>query len=289
MKFGINTFLFRSPFTTKDISLFPTFKEWGFDSVEIALENATDIDAEAVKKALDDNGLTCGSICAAMGPGRDLRGSTEDQQGAIDYLKSIIDVMPPLGCTILAGPLYSAVGRAGPVEEADYNEQWKTVVTHLKTLSQYAEEAGVQLAIEPLNRYETDFINTAEQALKMIEDVGSHSLLLHLDSYHMNIEEKDPAQAILTAGNKLGHFHACGSDRGTPGGDQINWNKIAEALRNTGYDGGVVIESFTKDVKVIAKAASIWRKFEPSQESIAIKGIDFLKRKFIEKPAALGL
>lgn len=280
MRFGINTFLFRSPFTTKDTSLFAKFKKWGFDSVEIALENAGDIDAPAVKKALDRNGLVCGSICAAMGPGRDLRGSKKDQQGAIKYLKSIIDVMPQLGCTILAGPLYSTVGRAGPVAAEDYKQQWQTVVGHLKDLSAYAEKAGVNLAIEPLNRYETDFINTAAQALKMIKDVDSKSLLLHLDTYHMNIEEKDPAKAILSAGKKLGHFHACGSDRGTPGGDQINWDKIIDVLKTINYNGDLVIESFTQDVKVIAKAASIWRKFEPSQQVIASKGVAFLKKQF---------
>jgi len=283
MKFGINTFLFRSPFTTKDISLFPTFKNWGFDSVEIALENADDIDPATVKKALDENSLICGSICAAMGPGRDLRGNEEDQNSAINYLKSLIDVMPQLNCPILAGPLYSTVGRAEPIEETAYAAQWKTVVGHLQTLSEYAAIAGVQLAIEPLNRYETDFINTAAQGLKMIQDVDSNALLLHLDTYHMNIEEKDPAQALLNAGSKLGHFHACGSDRGTPGGDQTNWTKIIAALHQVGYNRSVVIESFTKDVKVIAKAASIWRKFEPSQESIAIKGLEFLKKAFDEK------
>jgi D-psicose/D-tagatose/L-ribulose 3-epimerase len=281
MRFGINTFLFCSPFTTKDTSFFKKFKKWGFDSVEIALENANDIDVSTVKKALDKNNLKCGSICAAMGPGRDLRGSKKDQQGAIKYLKSIIDVSPQLGCTMLAGPLYSTVGRAGPVEGSEYKRQWQTVVGHLKELAQYAEKAGVKLAIEPLNRYETDFINTATQGLKMIKDVGNKSLLLHLDTYHMNIEEKDPAKAILSAGNKLGHFHACGSDRGTPGGDQINWDEITRALTTINYTGDIVIESFTKDVKVIAKAASIWRKFEPSQEAIAIKGIEFLKKQFV--------
>lgn len=280
MKFGINTFLFCSPFTTNDISLFPTFRKWGFDSVEIAVENASDIDAVEVKKALDENNLICGSLCAAMGQGRDLRGTEEEQQGAIAYLKSLIDLMPILACPILIGPLYSMVGRAEAVEEKQYALQWEIVVGHLKMLSEYAEKTGVQLAIEPLNRYETDFINTAEQAMKMVADVGSNALLVHLDSYHMNIEEKDPAQAIFLTGNKLGHFHACGSDRGTPGGDQTNWEKITAALSSINYNRSVVIESFTKDVKVIAKAASIWRQFEPSQESIAINGLKFLKQEF---------
>ena len=212
-----------------------------------------------------------------MGPGRDLRGTKEEQNIAIAYIKDILNIMPDLGCPILIGPLYSSVGRAEPVEIDQYKIQWNIVVEHLKMLSDYAAQLGLKLAIEPLNRYETDFINTCEQGLKMIEDVANDALMLHLDTYHMNIEEKDPAKAILNAGTKLGHFHACGSDRGTPGGDQINWGNIRAALKNINYSGSVVIESFTTDVKVIAKAASIWRDFEPSQEDIAIKGLQFLK------------
>ena len=277
MNFGINTFLFTSPFTDKDISLFPKFKEWGFDSVEIALEDASHITPKLVKAALDENGLKCNSICAAMGPGRDLRGTIDEQHQAIGYIKNVLNVMSTLGCSILIGPLYSCVGRADAVEKDVYNTQWETVVRHLKMLSAYAEKLGLKLAIEPLNRYETDFINTCDQALKMVNDVGSNALYIHLDTYHMNIEEKDQASAILKAGRKLGHFHACGSDRGTPGGDSINWQSICSALKEIDYKQSVVIESFTPDVKVIARAASVWRSFEPSQEDIASKGIHFLR------------
>ncbi len=112
--------------------------------------------------------------------------------------------------------------------------------------------------------------------MNMIKDVNSDALTVHLDSYHMNIEEKDSAKAILLAGDKLGHFHACGCDRGTPGNDHIDWKSIVAALKKVNYNGSVAIESFTTDVKVIAKAASIWRQFEPSQEDIAIKGLQFL-------------
>ena len=282
MKFGINTFLFTSPFTNKSIDLFPKFKEWGFDSVEIALEDPSHIDPSVIRKALDENGIKCGSICAAMGPGRDLRGTAEEQQTAMAYLKSILSMMPTLGCGILIGPLYSRVGRAELVSKEDYAKQWETVAGHLKTLAKYAEELDVKMAIEPLNRYETDFINTCEQGMKMVNQVNSKALTLQLDTYHMNIEEKDPYQAILMAGDKLGHFHACGSDRGTPGGDQINWDRISSALNQVNYEGEVVIESFLPGIEMIEKAASIWRQFEPSQEDIAVKGLKFLRSSLIK-------
>src|SRR5207249_2891422 len=140
------------------------------------------------------------------------------------------------------------------------------------------EKKGKMIAIEPLNRFETDFINTCEQAIQMVKEVGSPALSIHLDTFHMNIEEKDPAAAIRRAGKMLGHVHACGSDRGTPGNDHIDWKSIAAALKKVGYKKDVVIESFTPDVLVIAKAASIWRLMEPNKNDIAIKGVKFLKR-----------
>lgn len=134
----------------------------------------------------------------------------------------------------------------------------------------------MQLAIEPLNRYETDFINTTAQAMQIIKSVNSPALGVHLDSYHMNIEEKDPADAIRMAGEKLFHFHACGCDRGTPGSDHINWKRIARALQEIDYQRNIVIKSFTPDVTVIARTASIWRQLETSEEVIATEGLKFL-------------
>lgn len=277
MTFGINTFLFSSPFTNESLPLLERFSRWGFDSVELALEDPSHIDPKTFATALRNNNLVCGSVCAAMGPGRDLRGSAQEQQDANDYMKGIMDVMAEINAPALIGPLYSSVGRAEPTSERDYKKQWEIVVKHLQALADYASERNIKLAIEPLNRYETDFINTCEQALKLVNDIGNDAAGILLDTYHMNIEEKNSATAIRKAGSRLVHFHACGCDRGTPGNDHINWNEIVPALKEIGYDGSVVIESFTTDVKVIAKAASIWRQFEPSQEDIAIKGLQFLK------------
>jgi D-psicose/D-tagatose/L-ribulose 3-epimerase len=278
MRLGINTFLFTSPFTTESTKLFPKFKKWGFETVEIAIEDPSHIDPAAVRAALDKTGLACGSACACLGPDRDLRGTPEQQKTALDYMQQVIDQMVVLGCPSLIGPVYSAVGRADAVPADEYKQQWKTVVRNLKQLCKYAEKRGVQVCMEPLNRFETDFINTCDQALQMVSDVGSPALKLHLDTFHMNIEEKDQAKAIRKAGKLLGHFHACGSDRGTPGNDHIDWKPIAAALKAVRYQGDVVIESFTTDVKVIARAAAIWRRIEPTQDEIAVKGIKFLKK-----------
>ena len=280
MRFGINTFLFTSPFTTGSTKLFPKFKRWGFDTIELPIEDPSHIDPARVKRELDRHGLVCGSVCACMGPDRDLRGNAQQQKTALQYMMKVIDQMVTLDCPSLIGPVYSAVGRADAVPAPEYQKQWKTVVGHLKTLSRYAEKKGRQVCLEPLNRFETDFINTCDQGLKMIRAVGSPALKLHLDTFHMNIEEKQQAAAIRKAGKLLGHFHACGSDRGTPGNDHIDWKPIVKALRDVRYNGDVVIESFTTDVKVIARAAAIWRRMEPTRDEIAVKGVRFLRKAF---------
>lgn len=280
MKFGINTFLFTSPFTNESTKLFPEFKSWGFDSVELAIEDPAHIDPAHVKAELDKNRLSCGSMCGAFGPDRDLRGTPEAQQASMDYMMRLFDAMVVLECLTFVGPVYSSVGRAEFVPDKERKAQWKLVVKNLKKVCKYAEKKGVKVALEPLNRFETDFINTCDQALQMIEDVGSPALLVHLDTFHMNIEEKNPAAAVLRAGKLLGHLHASGSDRGTPGNDHVDWKGVAASIKKIGYNKEVVIESFTPDVKVIAKAASIWRMMEPSRNDIAVQGLKFLKKTF---------
>jgi D-psicose/D-tagatose/L-ribulose 3-epimerase len=280
MRFGINTFLFTSPFTSASTKLFPKFKRWGFQSIEIPVEDPSHIDPAHVRRELDKHGLACGSVCACMGPGRDFRGTAAEQKTAMDYCRKLIDQMVVLGCPSLIGPVYSVVGKADAVEPKQQKKEWALVVRNLKKLAKYAEKRGVQICVEPLNRFETDFLNTCDQGLKLIRAVGSKALRLHLDTFHMNIEEKEQAAAIKKAGKLLAHFHACGSDRGTPGNDHIDWKPIVAALKKVGYRGDVVIESFTTDVKVIARAAAIWRRIEPTRDEIATKGLKFLKKAF---------
>ena len=278
MRFGINTFLFTSPFTNESTKLFKTFKKWGFETVEIPIEDPSHIDPAYVKSELDKHGLVCGSACACMGPGRDFRGTPEEQATAMDYCKTLLDQIVLLDCPSLIGPVYSVVGKADAVEPAKQKEEWALVVKNLKELAAYAEARGRQICVEPLNRFETDFLNTCDKGLQLLKAVGSKAVKLHLDTFHMNIEEKAQGPAIRKAGKLLGHFHACGSDRGTPGNDHIDWKPIAAALKAIKYNGDVVIESFTTDVKVIARAAAIWRKIEPNRNDIAVKGLKFLKK-----------
>jgi D-psicose/D-tagatose/L-ribulose 3-epimerase len=258
--------------------LFSSFKRWGYEAVEILLENPSDIDAGYVKKELHRHGLVCGSICAAMNPQRDLRGSLQNQRNGVKYLCRLLDIMVELDCLVLGGPLYSYVGRADAVSRVEYRKQWKKVVRNLKTVAKYAQERGRLACIEPLNRFETDFLNTVDQGLNLIEDVGSPALKLHVDTFHMNIEEKHLGDAIRRAGRHLGHIHACGSDRGTPGNDHTDWQDVARALKEINYQGDVVLETVTLDVPRIARSAAIWRRMEPTRNEIAINGLKFFKK-----------
>ncbi|MEM9160815.1 MAG: sugar phosphate isomerase/epimerase family protein [Verrucomicrobiota bacterium] len=279
MNLGINTFLFRSPFANEDLGLFRRFKEWGFDTVEPAIEDPSLVDPHRLKDALEESGIACNVICAAFGPGRDLRGSLSDQESTIDYVSQLIDMAKIVGAKVICGPIYSAVGRSESYNAYEKKQHWDLVSKNLKIICSKAEEANIAIAMEPLNRFETDFINTCQQGLEMIDSVGSQALNLHLDTFHMAIEERDSAAAIRKAGDRLAHFHASSSHRGIPGQDQIDWHTVSTALYTISYRGDVVIESFSQDVISIARACCLWRNLGTSEE-IARQGLEFLRPLF---------
>lgn len=281
MRFSINTVLFVSPFTNASTRLFRQFKTWGFDAVELLVEDPAHINPTLVKRALDRHGLACGSVAAAINPGRDLRGNAASQRNGVNYLCELIEQMVTLDARVLGGPVYSYVGRAKSYSAAEKKRHWQAVVKNLKTVTRYAAERGKLVCVEPLNRFETDFLNTIDQGLKLIADVGSPALKLHLDTFHANIEEKHQGAAIRRAGKHLGHIHACGCDRGTPGHDHLDWKSIAAALKAINYDGDIALESVTLDVPRIARSAGIWRRMEPTRDEIARDGIKFLQKNLV--------
>jgi D-psicose/D-tagatose/L-ribulose 3-epimerase len=197
-------------------------------------------------------------------------------------MKDCIDACYELECDLFTGPHYSVVGRSQMETAENRKQQWKWVVKNLQEVCQYAEKKGVYIAVEPLNRFESDFLNLCADAKKLIADVGSPMLKIHLDTFHMNIEEKSAPMSILDAGELLYHFHASENDRGAPGTGVIDWKGIKDALVKIRYDRYVVIESFTPDVEIIARAASIYRETEKSSLTLATKGLAFLKALFAE-------
>ena len=278
MRFGVNTWVWVSPLTTEELKkLAPVVKSIGFDWIEVPFESLNDLDFAEGAKIIRDHDLGV-SACAAMSPDRDLiHPDTTIQQNGMDYIRGCVDAAQMLGATKLVGPIYSAVGRVWQQTPDERARDVDTLVKNLRELAQYAGDHGVVLGIEPLNRFETSFINLASQAIEVIDRVDHPACKIMLDTFHMNIEEKSLGNAIRAVGPRLCHFHACENDRGAPGSGNVTWNDVKQALRDIDYDGPVVIESFTNKVKSIARAAAIWRPFEASQDALAQNGLNFLK------------
>jgi D-psicose/D-tagatose/L-ribulose 3-epimerase len=278
MHFGVNTWVWTSPLSTDELkTLAPKVKTMGFDWIELPLEGLDDFDHKAAAQIVKDNGLGV-SACAAMGPDRDL--IHEDKavrDNGMAYIRAAVDALNTMGEKNLVGPIYSAVGRVWQQTADERAKDVDLLVKQLNELSKYAADKDVVLCIEPLNRFETSFINLASQAIEVIDRVNSPSCQIMLDTFHMNIEEKSLGDAIRATGKRLAHFHACENDRGAPGSGNVTWNEVAKALKEIGYDGPIVIESFTNKVKTIARAAAIWRTFETSQDALAENGVRFLK------------
>ena len=279
---GANTWIWVSPLTDERLAtLAPRVRDFGFDVIELPIENAGDWDPARARELLDELGLKA-TTAAVMTPDRDL--VSEDRaviESTQQYVRAAVDMAARAGALTLAGPIYSPVGKTWPMDAPERATTVRRLVENLRPVADYAAERGVTLALEPLNRFETSFMNTAEQVMEVVDRVASPALGVLLDTFHMNIEEHDPAAAIRLCKGHLAHFHACGCDRGAPGSDQIPWRRIASALRDTGYGGPLVIESFTVENQAIARAAAIWRPLAPTQDAIATEGLRFLKRALV--------
>ena len=275
---GVNTWVWTSPLTDANLpGLLRDVRALGFDAVELPLENAGDISPEVASAALEETGLAP-YVVGAMAPGRDLVATDADCVAATqDYLRACVDLAAAVGAPAVCGPFYAQTGRVwrlAPDERAAAYAEWRA---HLEPVVEHAAERGVRIGIEPLNRYETSLVNTVDQALEGLGPLLGPTLGLALDTYHLNIEERSSADAVRRAGEHLVHVQVCGNDRGAPGGDQTDWDALLAALDEVGYDGPLVIESFTPDNAAIAVAASVWRPLAASPDALATEGLTFLR------------
>ena len=276
--FGVSTWLWTSPFNRETIALFPKIKSYGYDAVEIPVEDPSLIDLDLVKKALAEHELKA-IICGAFGPSRDL---THDDpafhQTCFTYLDSCLEIASELGAGFVAGPMYSAVGKARLVAPEQRKVEWDLAVSNLRKVCRRAGEFGLDLAIETLNRFETDLINTSEDLMCLIGDINEPQAKAVLDGFHLNIEEPDLESAIRRVGDKLIHVQVSENYRGTPGTGQTNWAAWKRGLEAINYRGTISIESFTPQVKELAGAVCIWKPLVPSQDGFAKDGLEFLKK-----------
>jgi len=272
LKYGINTLLWTASFDARHLDLLPKIKEAGFDGIEIARFSFDDFPASAIRRALDANRLAC-TFCSALTGECSL--ASRDHR-ATAFLKDAIHCARDVGASILAGPFCSPIGYLPGRRRTE--DEWKRVIDGLGALVPTLDEAGVTLANEPLNRFETFFLNTMADARALCEALKHPRIGVLFDTFHTNIEEKSIASALRTIGPHLKHVHACENDRGIPGTGHVAWHELRDGLKELKYDGWIVIESFGFAIPEIAAAACIWRDLAPSPEVIAYEGLKFLRR-----------
>ncbi len=275
---GVNAWVWESPFTRDSVALIGKAKAMGFDVFTLPIEDPATIDIAAVKAALAEHPMRL-HVSAAYGPDRDL--THEDprvRQNSLNYMQQTMAICEQLGVRLMVGPAYSAVGKRRKVSDEQKQREWQLAVEGLTAAGNMAADYGVTLAVEPLNRFETDLINTAAQVKQLIGNIDLPSVKIHLDTFHMNIEEESIFDAIVLAGDDLVYVDASESHRGTPGKGQVKWDEVLRGLKAIGYQGDCVIESFTPDCVTIADAAAIWRPLAPSQDALAQDGYYFLQQ-----------
>ncbi len=281
MRFGVSTFLWVSPFTTSSFDLVYKIKEMGFDIIEVPVEKKDLIDWNRLKEITKDAGLQV-TISGAFGADRDI--SSEDplirEQGK-QYIIDCIRIAEKMESPIFGGPVYSAVGKTRFISEEQKKKEMAWCVENLKEIGAIASDHGVVVGVEPLNRFESDMVNTADQAIALVTEVGNPNIKIQLDTFHGNIEEKSIPDTIRKLGKEmLCHIQGNESDRGTPGTGNLDWQGIKKALDEIGYEGAIVIETFGAVSEEIAKATCIWRPLANSSDELASEGLNFYKKLF---------
>ncbi len=261
---GLISMQYARPFTAEHFPLFLKMREHGYDFVELLVPELGELDIKATKSALDDAGL--GVVLAArVNLQRNLSSADADAHRAgIDYLKYTVDCAAGLGATVVGGPLTGNplvfAGRPPqPVEESERLARKDRCVKGLKEAGDYAQNAGIVLAVEPLNRFESDVLCTTQQAMELLDAVDHPAVKLMLDTFHMHMEESSLSEAIRLAGDRLVHFQANENHRGFPGTGLTDWVGVCRALHEVGYKGPVSLEPFRRTDDRFGVPFAQWR------------------------------
>jgi len=248
-------------------------QSYNMDFLEIALLDPPSVDADHSRKTLEAAGMR--AVCSLGLP--EAVWASRNPDGAITFLKMALDKTAAIGAEALSGVVYGGIGERTGVPPTD--AELDNVTRTLSAAAAYAKSLGLLFGIEPVNRYETHLLNTGWQALDMIKRIGAENMFVHLDTYHMNIEEKGAAQAILDAQEHLRYIHLSESDRGTPGMGTVDWDEIFVALRAINFSGGLAMESFVNMPPEIAFGLSVWRPVASGEAEVMEKGLPFLRNK----------
>jgi len=275
LQYAVHAYAWTNSWSNETLDIIDRAKGLGFDIVEVPLMEIEKVDAAAIKARAEAAGM---ALCTSTACSEATDPTGEDEAvraAALDYLKKCISATADMGGTVFTGVTYSAIGRkiTGRPGEA----YWDRAASVLKEAAKFAADRGVIVGIEAINRYETFLINTADQALELKERIGEPNVRVHLDAYHMNIEECDFYRPTRKAAADLCHFHLSESHRGTPGTGVVDWDGIYRALGEAKYQGIVGLESFESVSPAMAAATCMWRSLADSSDQLLGDGLKYLK------------
>ena len=246
--------------------------EYGFDMLEIILPSSLDFDAKTTKKLLDDNRIS--SRCTLNLPANCHIPLYPEQ--ATSLIKSALDKVAEMEGDFLGGVLHSAIGTftGNPCTKEE-----RIIIQQVFTeVADYASKRNITIAPEPINRYESYVFTAADEVLDMIESIGKPNIGLHLDTFHMNIEERNFYDPIIRAGNRLKHIHITESDRGLTGEGNVHWDDFFKALAAINYQGPLVLENFSSEITALVGPTSLWRPSKYNSEDLAKGSLAFMKK-----------
>jgi D-psicose/D-tagatose/L-ribulose 3-epimerase len=283
MLFGAHAFIWAGEWTPEGAEkVIGGAAEAGLDFVEIPLLRPESMDVSGTRALLDRHGIGC-TCSLGLPEAAHLPFAPEKAES---FLNGAVDVTAGLGSPVLCGVLYAHLGTLTGRPPTD--EELETVARVLKNVARYAAEKGISLGLEPVNRYETYLINLSEQAGAVLDRIGEPNVFVHLDTYHMNIEEKGFYDPIVATGPRMRYIHLSESDRGTPGTGNVHWDEVFRGLGAIDYDGYLVMESFAAINEDLAGATALWRDVVGDPEALVRDGLAFLRTRAAEHGVLRG-
>jgi len=276
-KFGVASLIWTEDFTVKDLPLIEKAKSLGFSVLDINVAHPERFPTEAVKDKIKEVDIEVVTTIGLPGDSNLIDPDTEIRRNGINTLKKLVDINIEIGSKIMSGVTYAAWGYITGKPRTE--DEWKWSVESMREVARYAKsKSDMILAVEPLNRFETHFLNIAEDAVRYCREVGTGNLKVHLDTFHMIREEQSFIEAVETCGKEyLGYVHVCENNRGIPGTGLVPWKEFFTALKKVGYIGPLVIESFDPGFEELNRLCAIWRQFAETGEELAREGLKNLK------------
>ena len=276
MKYGVHVALWMAQWPEDIGPHIRTVKELGFDGVEISLLGMSDEKIDYLRALIRDLGL---DVTCTTGLSKEHDIASTDpavRDAGLDYLRWGIEATAKLGASLLTGVVYAPWGHFRPGEKAD---RTRRSAESLGMVAGHLADNGVTLGLEAINRFETDLLNTADEACALARMTGSKNIGVLLDAFHMNMEEKDIGAAIRRSADHLVHFHCVENDRGVPGSGHTPWSDIFAALRDIRYDRWLTMEMFVKAGVDVSPDLNIWRPIEADPTAAARAGLAFLRER----------